>query len=426
MKTKSNPTVLCALVALLWLPVLTVQVFAQQGPSQFKPVRPTELPTVDPAIELAAKGLLEQAQKAFQDAPAITSKVTVVVKSGKNTRDMVINSRFGPDGQLLIEAPDSLVVAKDGFLNVINYDIYDRYLRVQLSGTVSDEFDSTYRDRFMAGFEVLMREGEPLPIWLEALMMRSIGSPSISGLEELVDDKGRTINRISVHGGMGTGFIDYEPETKKIVHASSRMYPLEGVEGFDWTMNLNINSTYLPELPEPIVFDPGKRLGVSSLKEVNPVTRNELVVGKPVPFLTAKTLEGSDVTLSDLKGKIVVLDFWATWCAPCKRGLPKLNEIYSEAGANKDDVVVYAVSIMESPAKAEDKIEKVNEYWKKQDFSVPTLVCTDDEIPKKWGITSIPKIVIIDREGNVVESINGYHEDLKKRIQSKIKSMESS
>lgn len=426
MKTTSNPTVLCALVALLWLPVLTVQVFAQQGPSQFKPVRPTELPTVDPVIELAAKGLLEQAQKAFQDAPAITSKVTVAVKSGKNTRDMVINSRFGPDGQLSIEAPDSLVVAKDGFLNVINYDIYDRYLRVQLSGTVSDEFDSTYRDRFMAGFEVLMREGQPLPIWLEALMMRSIGSPSISGLEELVDDKGRTINRISVHGGMGTGFIDYEPETKKIVHASSRMYPLEGVEGFDWTMNLNINSTYLPELPEPIVFDPGKRLGVSSLKEVNPVTRNELVVGKPVPFLTAKTLEGSDVTLSDLKGKIVVLDFWATWCAPCKRGLPKLNEIYSEAGANKDDVVVYAVSIMESPAKAEDKIEKVNEYWKKQDFSVPTLVCTDDKIPKKWGITSIPKIVIIDREGNVVESINGYHEDLKKRIQSKIKSMESS
>ena len=77
-----------------------------------------------------ALGLLKEAQEAFQKAPAITSVAKIVVKSGTSTKELVVNSKFGPDGQVFVETPDSLFIAKDGILNVVNQEIYDRYLRV--------------------------------------------------------------------------------------------------------------------------------------------------------------------------------------------------------------------------------------------------------------------------------------------------------
>ena len=429
MTTSLNRLLAIVFVCGLCLGFSPVEAFSQNSPSQFRPIAPENLGDVDPKEVSAAMKLLEEAQQAFREAPAITSVSELVVNTGDQTRELVVSAKFGPDGQTFLETPDSLVVAKDGWLNVVNYNIYDRYLRVQMSGTVPQEFDSIYSDKYMAGFEVLMRDGEPSEVWLEAIMMRSIGVPAVTGLKDVTDDKGRQLKQISLAGRMGSGSLDYDPESRKIVRARSSMYPID-VQGaqqagsFSWEMNLNINATFLKELPEPIVFDPGKRLGVGSLREVDPVKRNKLVVGNPSPTLTAKQMDGSDIDFSTFKGKIVVIDFWATWCAPCKRGLPKLNELFMKNGRNDEDVLVYAVSIMETPPKAEGKIEKVREYWSKQDFAVPTVVCVDDEIPRKWGITSIPKLVILDQEGKVAEVINGYQSDLEKKIQAKIKSLQ--
>lgn len=122
---------------------------------------------------------------------------------------------------------------------------------------------------------------------------------------------------------------------------------------------------------------------------------NHKTVGKPAPDFTLKSLDGTDVSLSSLKGKIVILDFWATWCGPCRKGLPVLMEI-AKARAN-DNVVLWAVDLDESKSKVED-------FLKKKGWNLPVLLDAKGKVSQKYGVGGIPHTVVIGPDG-VIHSV---------------------
>ena len=69
-------------------------------------------------------------------------------------------------------------------------------------------------------------------------------------------------------------------------------------------------------------------------------------VGETAPTFTLATLNGEEISLADLKGQIVVLDFWATWCGPCRKGLPEVQKVVDWIAAEKLPVKVFAVDVM--------------------------------------------------------------------------------
>lgn len=106
-----------------------------------------------------------------------------------------------------------------------------------------------------------------------------------------------------------------------------------------------------------------------------------------------KDLNGKNVSLSDFKGKKVLLNFWATWCPPCRAEMPDIEKLYLE---DKDsDLVILAVNLGEDTQTVKSFIDK-NKY----NFNI--LLDSDQAVAIKYNIVSIPTSFFIDKEGNIV------------------------
>jgi thiol-disulfide isomerase/thioredoxin len=117
------------------------------------------------------------------------------------------------------------------------------------------------------------------------------------------------------------------------------------------------------------------------------------------PAWELKDLDGKLVKSSDFDGRVVILDFWATWCAPCKAEIPGFIELQREYG-NRGLVVVGVSLDEEGPA-------KVRQFMTHFGMNYP-VVLGDAELMKDFGGTAIPTTVIIDRSGNIVARHVGF------------------
>ena len=124
---------------------------------------------------------------------------------------------------------------------------------------------------------------------------------------------------------------------------------------------------------------------------------------KPVPVVAFQSMDGQDVTIEDFVGKTVVLNFWATWCAPCKREMPSLDRLQAEF--NKDEVLVLAL--------AADRAEPGKLQSWMDDIGIENLEIYRDPkrgVAQKMGVFGLPLTVIVDAEGNEVARHAGYAE----------------
>ncbi len=160
--------------------------------------------------------------------------------------------------------------------------------------------------------------------------------------------------------------------------------------------------------------------GLLTLGLILPLAAATALAGPPeqgeiAPDFTLTTLDGAKtLTLSDFRGEVVYIDFWASWCGPCRRAFPEVKELYKEY--SKAGLEVLAVSL--------DKTTKpAIKFFDKQEALFPGLHDLGGKVATKYGVKSIPTAIIVGPDGKIAMRMTGFDPKKLPQIKSTIEGL---
>jgi len=120
---------------------------------------------------------------------------------------------------------------------------------------------------------------------------------------------------------------------------------------------------------------------------------------KPAPDITVTPMSGNSIKLSDLKGKVVLLNFWATWCPPCREEIPSMMKLNAAMAGKPFQMVAVSVDEGGKPA--------VEAFFRTSGFMLPAYTDPGSKAATTYGITGVPETFIIDKKGIIVKKVIG-------------------
>ena len=137
-------------------------------------------------------------------------------------------------------------------------------------------------------------------------------------------------------------------------------------------------------------------------------------VGEAAPSLALSTAKGEPVALDKLRGQVVYVDFWASWCGPCKRSFPWMNELAQRYGAS--GLTVVAVNV-------DKKREDADRFLAATPAQFTVVYDAAGATPAAWAVKGMPSSYLVDRSGRVVMVEQGFRDEQKAGVESRIREL---
>ena len=160
----------------------------------------------------------------------------------------------------------------------------------------------------------------------------------------------------------------------------------------------------------PVEASAGKSSAPTAQQDIESTTL--IHAGDVAPDFTVEMLDGSRITLSELRGKVVLVNFWATWCPPCRQEMSHLQKDVIDRFAGKDLVVL--------PISRGEEVKTVENFVEKMGYTFPIGLDGDQSIYKKYASNYIPRTVVVGKDGKVVYVAVGYDEEIAKEVDNAI------
>jgi peroxiredoxin len=138
------------------------------------------------------------------------------------------------------------------------------------------------------------------------------------------------------------------------------------------------------------------------------------LAGQPAPDFVLKSASGTNLRLSEYRGKVVMINFWATWCGPCRQEMPLLNDLYSRY--ERVGFSLLGVNIDDDSRRAMDMAEELG-------VSFPVLFDERKEVSRLYQVEAMPVTVLVDREGKVRHVHLGYKPGYEEKYLTEIRAL---
>ena len=208
-------------------------------------------------------------------------------------------------------------------------------------------------------------------------------------------------------------FRKYQGVVKYTVKISGVLMIFMGVMMFTGWMNTFTNylsgfgaadttssvSSSVEESSSSTVSEDETTVTSSQTESSEPESSDEEASTVPAPDFTLTDQYGTSHTLSDYKGKTIFLNFWGTWCPPCRAEMPEIQELYEEYGENTGDVIILGVALPNVGNEGSE--EEIASFLEENGYTYPTVMDEEASIASSYYISAFPTTFMIDKHGNV-------------------------
>jgi peroxiredoxin/tetratricopeptide (TPR) repeat protein len=141
------------------------------------------------------------------------------------------------------------------------------------------------------------------------------------------------------------------------------------------------------------------------------------MLDQPAPKFTLTDLEGKKISLASLKGKIVIIDYWATWCGYCIQSFPGMQKVVDKYAGDKDVAVLFIDTWENNYPTPSEKQKAVEEFIAKNSYRFHVLMDNDSKVVESYDVSGIPTKFILDKKGNIRFQVVGYDGNMEKLIE---------
>jgi thiol-disulfide isomerase/thioredoxin len=383
-----------------------------------------------------ARRVFRELVDAYRKRPALTVRSTVTIEliqgeTKSHAREVVLEITFGRGRVGIVKLRGFTCHLADGKLTAIHEGSEDAYYSVSDDDSPYYALMSEFMEVPFPHLAIAFGEERTDDLLMQFHQMAPWIQPT--GVGQTVKDD-RTLRTISLTSDFSDLSILVDPKSKLM---DSVVLNITGGSFVQPGATLRYRHAFEYESHDEaldaakLVFELGDRQRADSLMALMPAPPEpempELgpdghpqggLVGTPAPDLELATADGDVMDLEALRGKVVVLDFWATWCVPCRAALPVLHEVAEWFFNDTATTEIYTVNIWEQGG-AEERLAAAQRFWAADGFTLPVAMDYNDRSAALFGITGIPLTIVIAPDGVIHAQhvgVQGYKATIERAI----------